>query len=401
MLRIVVTWLGAAVIGMAGLAAGAGSEPVGVRPEVQAPHRFDARLRETTRVLPVEVRTADGRRHRTEFQLTYYRPAGDGPFPLVVLSHGRGPDRAWPSRERSLVTAGYFVRRGFAVLVPTRVGFGGFGIRLDPEVGGPACSLASADLQIDAVEAHARAALAYAAAQPWADPDRVLLAGQSVGGYTSIAIAARGLPGVRAVINFAGGVGARASGTDAAKRKGMLCPERVPAVFARAGRTLKQPTLWLYARDDAYWGEAAPKAWHATFVGAGGRADFVPLPPIGGDGHSALSSSHWVWRATVDPFLVQHFAVTVPRIAEAPPPSRFARLDEVERLPVETAASRDAYRRFLRGDLPRAFVVGPGTAWSYVAGSRDALAEAMKSCAGPSARVCRPYAVDDAVVWAP
>ena len=49
------------------------------------------------------------------------------------------------------------------------------------------------------------AAMAYVRAQPWADSDRVVIAGQSRGGILSVAYAAERPGVVRAVINFAGG----------------------------------------------------------------------------------------------------------------------------------------------------------------------------------------------------
>jgi poly(3-hydroxybutyrate) depolymerase len=52
-----------------------------------------------------------------------YRPAGTGPFPVMILSHGSSggePRASLPGRDLAM----YFVRRGFAVVVPMRGGRG-------------------------------------------------------------------------------------------------------------------------------------------------------------------------------------------------------------------------------------------------------------------------------------
>src|SRR5688500_18225257 len=59
--------------------------------------------------------------------VTVFRPQGAGPFPIVVLSHGspRSPqERRAEGRQRLAAQSARFVAMGFAVLVPTRRGYG-------------------------------------------------------------------------------------------------------------------------------------------------------------------------------------------------------------------------------------------------------------------------------------
>src|SRR6185436_8021615 len=73
-----------------------------------------------------------------EMVVTTFKPDGDGPFPLVIISHGRAAaavDRAKVPRQRYTDAARYFVQRGFAVVVPTRKGYGETG-GSDPEHSG-------------------------------------------------------------------------------------------------------------------------------------------------------------------------------------------------------------------------------------------------------------------------
>lgn len=370
------------------------AEPPVLRPEVMDAHKFDADSNETLVTLPVKVQIADGSYRTVEFQLTVFRPVGPGPFPVALMHHGRGPDRTYPSRIRGNRLVTYFVRRGFAVLVPTRTGYGGLGSRIDPELGLRACDEISTDRQISSVAAHSLAALDYAKAQPWADMRRVIVSGGSVGGYTSVVAAARGVPGAIAVMNFAGGAGGNPK-----KSPNKPCnPERITKAFAKAGQTLRLPTLWVYAANDLYWGPELPKMWHAAFTKAGGRAEFVALGTIEGEGHQVVRDGFTGWRKPADAFMAK-LGFNAPVTLDAPRPSDFAALDDVAKLPLQSAAAQAGYRNFLRADLPRVFVLSPGGGWAYRSGKPGGLADALALCAKGAKVACTAYAVDDAVVW--
>jgi predicted dienelactone hydrolase len=77
--------------------------------------------------VPVLVSDIYNKSYNTDIALTVFKPSGEGPFPLVVINHGRGFDAAARSklvRARFESAARYFVRKGFAVAVPTRLGNG-------------------------------------------------------------------------------------------------------------------------------------------------------------------------------------------------------------------------------------------------------------------------------------
>jgi dienelactone hydrolase len=366
------------------------AEPPQVRPEVLDAHRFDARYNES--LVTLEAELANGRH---EFQLTVFRPSGPGPFPVVVYHHGRGPERSYPSRQRGTLIAGYFIRRGLAVLMPTRVGYGGLGVGFDPERGG-SCGLRDIEGQANAIAAHTAAALDWAGKQAWLDAKRVVLAGGSVGGHAVIANSAVPPRGLVGVINFAGGAGGSPR-----RKPGEPCnPARFIAYFGNAGAKSRVPTLWVYAENDRYWGARHPVAWHQAFVTAGGNARFVQLPPVGEDGHQFIGAGFSKWRPPVDAFLAS-LGLQPPRTTEAPPASGFAPLEAVDRVPVAAASGRKGYERFLERDLPRAFVIGPRGTWLYKAAQAEALREALEDCRRKFKGECRPYAVDDQVVWKP
>jgi dienelactone hydrolase len=387
-------------LGLAGLAAFAApavrAEPPQTREEVMSAHRFDRDHREALITLPITVRVPDGTSRTTEFQLTHFRPAGAGPFPVAVVHHGRGLDRSYPSRQRTSPLVYYFLRRGFAVFVPTRVGYGGLGGTIDPEIGLSGCDDRGIEQQIHSVGLHTDATLAFALDQPWVDRDRIVIAGGSVGGYTSVAGGTRGVPGVVGILNFAGGVGGNPK-----RSPGAPCrPERVTQAFAAAARVTHVPTLWVYAENDRYWGAALPRKWFAAFVGAGGRGEFIGLPPIGSDGHFVVSDGLRHWRRPADQFL-GGLGFAAPAVADSPPESGYAALEDASKLPNAGTGMRAGYERFLNADLPRAFVVGQTGQWVLRSGKANALADALERCETVMKSACKAYAVDDRVVYRP
>ena len=144
------------------------------------------------------VPSGDGGRER--LQTTVFRPPGAGPFPLLLMNHGKqpGPARLQP-RERFIYMATEFVRRGYAVMLPMRAGYAGStGSYRDH-----GCDMAA---NAAGQARDVRDALAYARRQSWVDTSRIVLAGQSYGGLAALSLATQALPGVRGVLNFAGGL---------------------------------------------------------------------------------------------------------------------------------------------------------------------------------------------------
>ncbi len=92
--------------------------------------------------VPVSVSDIYNKPYNTDIALTIFKPNGEGPFPLVVINHGRGFDAAARSklvRARFESAARFFIRKGFAVAVPTRLGNGDNPSAGDPE-SMPSCS---------------------------------------------------------------------------------------------------------------------------------------------------------------------------------------------------------------------------------------------------------------------
>jgi len=95
-----------------------------------------------------------------------------GKLPVIVSYHG-GP--ADSSRVRWSALSAFFISQGYAWVEPNVRGSSGFGRAFEEGDNGPARLKA-----FDDIERTGR----WAASQPWADPDRVIIFGGSYGGYT-------------------------------------------------------------------------------------------------------------------------------------------------------------------------------------------------------------------------
>ena len=352
-----------------------------------------ADINETVFKLSTTVKSMYNAIYTRDMTVTQFKPDGNGPFPAVVLLHGRSPtDRSQPARQRFIQAARYFVRRGFAVWVPTRLGYGESGIDLDPEDSG-ACDGKVYQPGFEAAATSTMDVIAYVKKQSFVDPNRIIVLGQSYGGATSIAVAAKNPRGLIATINFAGGGG----GNPDTRPANPCRPDFLQNMFGGYGKTARIPTLWIYSENDKYFGSAYPKSWFAEFEKNGGIGEFKVLPAFGDNGHLLFSRGFSIWRPIVDEFLIRHGFV-VPKSFGSPHASGFARLDQTEKLPFHGAIAREKYQRFLQLDIPRAYAIGPNGEFAYYS-EPNAVLRALDECKKIAKADCKLYAVDDAVVW--
>ena len=238
-----------------------------------------------------------------------FRPPGNGPFPVVVFSHGRAPDavdRAHLKVGVSNAQLRFWLARGDAVVAPIRPGYGATGGG-DPENSGARfnsfgqCTTTPDYRRTAAAAARTvDATLAWLRAQPWADAHHVLLVGQSMGGLTTVAAGAHPVDGVVGYINFAGG-----GGGSPTLAPGHNCdPDQLTQVYGEFGRSTSIPSLWVYTMNDQYFGPDAPVAWHAAFARGGSKTTFVHAPAVAdGDGHGLSRHAKRLWAPYVDSFL--------------------------------------------------------------------------------------------------
>ena len=352
-------------------------------------------LNEEIHRIEVTVKDLYNRTETRKIPLTVFKPHGEGPFPLVVLNHGRAstPEkRAQPLRFRYEQQARYWVGKGFAVIVPTRVGYGEASGDFDPENNG-GCSAAQIEPMSMAASDQVLAAQAFAQSLKFIDTSRWWVMGQSVGGLTAVATVWRNPPGLQGGINFSGGTGG-----DPVARPGQSCGvKQIARLWENKARQAQTDMLWLYWENDLFWGPQAPRDWHRAWTQGGGRAQFHQLPAVGHDGHAGFTSDMDHWVPLVDAYLAKA-GYTQPALPPIPEASGFAEVTDLTQVPISADAVQKIYTRFLNSPLPRAFAIGPNGAVGYAFGDW-AVGRALGFCQARRGASCKLYAVDHQVVW--
>ncbi len=319
-------------------------------------------------------------------------PAGaGGPFPLLIINHGKesGDPRA-QTRDRFVFMANAFVKRGYAVLVPMRQGFAhSTGTYANHGCNMTANGIAQASDVLDTI--------AFAREMKWIDADRIVIAGQSYGGLATIALGTQAVPGVRGLINFAGGL--RDDGNDCDWRSELV------RAFGHYGEHNKIPSLWMYGINDSLFGPDLVSRMHAAFIRAGGRARLHEFGAFKRDSHGMVASrdGEKIWWKEAETFLQQVGMPTreIYAVGQAPalPKTDFARVDDIEAVPYLKEGGRAAYREYLNKMTPRAFAVSPTGAWCWAEEGEEPERRALATCAKKSDQPCQLYSVDDYVVF--
>lgn len=233
------------------------------------------------------------------------RTFGVGPYPVMVWNHGDieldHPAMHYKSRIREMVVAREFLQMGVAVLMPARRGVG-----MSQGTYPRNFSAGDADATYKA-RAHADdilPALAWLKTRPMLDASRVILAGQSAGGYTTMYLAGQNIAGVIGAIDFSGG---RTQMTEV-QRPNYLNRMMVSG-FAEFGETTRIPTLWIFAENDSRYTAETIRASYEAFQAAGGKGRLLLSPPIEGDGHY-IHSKPALWRAVLKEYLSEIGVVT-------------------------------------------------------------------------------------------
>ncbi|MBO4222799.1 dienelactone hydrolase family protein [Bradyrhizobium neotropicale] len=226
-----------------------------------------------------------------------FRPPGAGPFPLALIAHATTQNvlrRAQMPQPEYRALAGSMVARGFAVLVPERLGHGATGGTYLEDQGG--CDEANYSRAARATAGQIRLALDYLSDQPFVRKDHAVVIGHSAGGWGALALAAESRNGILAIIAFAPGRGGRANDFP----NQVCAPHTLLASAAEFGRSAKVPVTWLVAANDSYFSPALSRQVADAFREAGGRVDFHVLPAHGGEGHWLPESENGVKLAAAD-----------------------------------------------------------------------------------------------------
>ncbi|MBV8035352.1 hypothetical protein [Roseateles sp.] len=389
-------WLLASLL--AGSALAAAQPPA---PAASAPERLQADVREAIVRVPARVEDPFGKPVLGELLVTTFRPAGPGPFPLAIISHGRSSDqRAAYKRPRFESAARYFVRKGFAVAVPLRLGYGELAEAGDPE-SSVSCDAPRYGSALQAAAQQILAVREFMGRQADIDAGRTVLVGVSVGGIATIGATSAHAPGQVAAINFAGGHGGSPE-----RHPGAPCQSdqlrRLYRFYAEANArtTPPTPTLWVYAENDQFFGPSYARRWARAYAEGGGNVDLRLLPAFGADGHRLFTDGNDIWQPLVDEFL-KPLGFSQPGAIPVPAPGQPLAGDASA--PVGSGAKQLAgFQKFLAARMPRAFAIDGEGRWGYAQGD-DALSRALALCQRNVGNdgtpvSCHLYAVDETVV---
>ena len=165
---------------------------------MSACHSVNAKIIQELIELPVDVSDFRGQVVTHRIKLTIIRDDAKVRSPFLILNHGRGATREINAARNVAsfrTNARYFVSKGFTVFMPLRVGYG--------ETGGPdvefsgKCDARNFAPAYEAAVVQTIKVIEYAKALPYIDSSSGIVVGQSFGGTTAIAIAAKSIAAIR------------------------------------------------------------------------------------------------------------------------------------------------------------------------------------------------------------
>jgi dienelactone hydrolase len=235
-------------------------------------------------------------------EISILYPEGPGPFPVTVFNHGdvliEHPQVRYRQRMVDMVVAREFLQVGWAVAFPARRGVGlSDGVYTYENV------LDDFNPTYKA-QVHAKEILPvldFLKQLPLLDTSRVVLSGQSAGGYAVMQMATQNLPGVIGLVNFSGGR-TDVRGIDGKATAGYV-HEKMVNGFAEFGKATPIHTLWIFAENDSRYSAATVRAAHKAFTDAGGKATLLlysSLEPM--DGHFIYQLPQ-LWRGILQSYL--------------------------------------------------------------------------------------------------
>lgn len=340
--------------------------------------------------LSVPITMPDGQTEDLDGLVT--RPDRPGRFPLILITNGIPRDGAEIKLLRPQMYSSpaiIFAQHGYAAVVVLRSFYGRSGGTFRENSG--ACDDRHYRLAAQHGATDILAAVARLRGEAWVDPDQIVLVGHSMGGLAVLAASASNPPGVVGAISFAGAAGSM--------RPDTVCqPERLIEADTVFGRTARVPALWIFARNDHFFGPALARQMFDAYVSNGAPASLFLAPECGRDGHTLiLAPTETAWWPAAAAFLDGLHLPTRP-IVTLPPLPALADPD-----PLDPPGHR-AFAVYAPSRLyEKAFAVDPAGHYGMALGQRtqqDAERAAMQDCQRMQ-RVCTVYAVGNVIATAP
>ena len=230
--------------------------------------------------------------------LVVKRADATGPLPIALITHGKAAHLGGMLDVRAAGFDGQardLARRGWLAVVVVRRGFGNsdgpipVAVKCDTTSFVPAFEAAADDLQ---------ATLDVVAQRPDADASRIIAIGVSAGGASVVALGARNPKGLLGVINVSGGLR-----MEECSKEDVLVD-----MYRQYGVTSRVPNLWLYAKNDSFFGPDLVERMREAYLNGGGDAKLVMFEPLGDDGHRlfGMINGRALWLMQMDGFLHAH-----------------------------------------------------------------------------------------------
>ncbi len=227
-----------------------------------------------------------------KLETTVYKPEGSGPFPLVIINHGKSyGDAREQKRYRPIAAAREFIKRGFVIAVPMRLGFG----NSDGTYYQSGCDLTQDGYkQSESIDAALRELIKL----PYIKSDQVLIVGHSYGGFIGMAYGATqtAVP-IKGLINFAGGL-KKSTGS-------CLWDLSLTKAFTEYGKNTKVPSLWIYSENDSLFKPDLVNRLNRSYSAGGAKSEVKILGPFKEDGHKFFDDPEGVrmWSSEIDEFI--------------------------------------------------------------------------------------------------
>ncbi|BEU02678.1 hypothetical protein OAG1_14780 [Agarivorans sp. OAG1] len=201
-----------------------------------------------------------------QLEATLYKPAGEGPFPLVIFNHGSTGPGVIPDTLtiKPWGFGAYLNKHNIALLIPMRRGRGASQGRYKESYN---CSVNSVESGINYASQSLDATMQYLQQQTWLDQEKIVISGHSRGGLLSVVYAAKHPQKFKGVVNFSGGW------------MGGQCQIKTPlasnqGLFSQAANNNPLPHLFMYGRNDPYYSDSEIESYAQAFEEAGGQIDF-------------------------------------------------------------------------------------------------------------------------------
>jgi dienelactone hydrolase len=226
-----------------------------------------------------------------------FRPPGDGPFRLALIAHASTQNvlrRAQMPQPEYRALASFLVARGFAVLVPERLGHGATGGSYVEDQGG--CDEADYARAGRATAEEISLALDFLRKRDFIRKDSAVVLGHSAGGWGALALAGADPKLVSGIIVFAPGRGGHAD--DVSEK--ICAPHTLVAASGEFGRAARVPVTWLVAANDSYFSPAFSRQLADAFRAGGDKVDVRVLPASGSEGHWMIETESGVKAASTE-----------------------------------------------------------------------------------------------------